>query len=118
MAAAAEETGSSISATANAAEEAGVIKNKAQTTEMQTEPSTGLTAIDLAINPLTAIKAGVTTAARPRPASVPTIVAANGTNTISKGVLPERYLPNSAAINAAQTAETGCPVLKTPVPAA
>ena len=64
------------------------------------------------------VKSGVVTAASPKPEIVPAVVAPKGTKTMSSGVLPVRYLPTSAAINAAATALTGCPVENEGLPAA
>ena len=112
MAAAAAEIGSKVKATARAAEEAGVIKKRAQTAEMTIEPRTVLTLMEAAIQALVAVKAGVTTEAKPKPTKVTTI----GTKTMSSGVLPDSHFPKRAASRAAATAETGCPVEKTALP--
>ena len=113
-----KEIGSSVNAIAKAAEEAGVIKNKAHTNETDIDPTNGLTCILLAIKALTSNSNGVVTAAKPKPQIPPTKVAANGTSIISKGVLPVKYLPTKAAINPAKTALTGWPVAMTALPAA
>ena len=92
---------------AKAADEAGVIKKTNQESETTNEPSTGLTCIVCPSAPLTQFSAGVVTDAKPKPAIEPTIVTANGTKTISNGVLPVIHLPNIAAIIPAKTADTG-----------
>lgn len=116
MAAAAAEIGSKVKATARAAEEAGVIKKRAQTAEMTIEPRTVLTLMEAAIQALVAVKAGVTTEAKPKPTKVPTKETTIGTKTMSSGVLPDSHFPKRAASRAAPTAETGCPVEKTALP--
>ena len=118
ISAAAELIGSSVKAIERAAEEAGDIKNNAHASETQTDPKIGLTCMDCSMNRLISSKSGVVTAASPKPEIVQAVVAPKGTKTMSSGVLPVRYLPTSAAINAAATALTGCPVENEGLPAA
>ncbi len=107
-----------MTAIANAAEEAGVIKNRNQTTDTTNAPKNGLIFIVEASDSDTQFKNGVVTDAVAKPKNVPANTAPNGTNIMSKGVLPVNQLPTSTAIKAANTAEIGCPEVITSEPAA